>query len=138
RIHRTDPDVLFLSEAFTRPAMMRTLGAIGLHQSYTYCTWRNGKDELTEYLTELSQDTAAYIRPNLFVNTPDILNGYLQHGGRPAFEIRAILAATLGPTWGVYSGFELCENSAAAPGSEEYADSEKYQLRPRDWVSAEA
>ena len=138
RIHRTDPDVLFLSEAFTRPAMMRTLGAIGFHQSYTYFTWRNGKDELTEYFSELSTETAAYLRPNLFVNTPDILHAYLQHGGRPAFEIRAVLAATLSPTWGVYSGFELCENSAAAPGSEEYADSEKYQLRPRDWVSAEA
>jgi starch synthase (maltosyl-transferring) len=138
RIHATDPDVLFLAEAFTRPAMMRTLAAVGFHQSYTYFTWRNGKDELTEYLHELSTDTASFLRPNLFVNTPDILHAYLQYGGRPAFEIRAILAATLAPTWGVYSGYELCENLPAAPGSEEYLDSEKYQLRPRDWAAAEA
>ncbi|HET9168760.1 MAG TPA: alpha-1,4-glucan--maltose-1-phosphate maltosyltransferase [Actinospica sp.] len=138
RIHASDPDVLFLAEAFTRPAMMHTLAAIGFHQSYTYFTWRNAKGELEDYLRELSGDTASFLRPNFFVNTPDILHAYLQHGGRPAFEIRAILAASLAPTWGVYSGYELCENLPAAPGSEEYLDSEKYQLRPRDWAAAEA
>jgi starch synthase (maltosyl-transferring) len=133
QIARTDPDVVFLAEAFTRPAMMHTLGKIGFHQSYTYFTWRNGKQELTEYLTELSGETAAWMRPNFFANTPDILHGYLQHGGRPAFAIRAILAATLSPSYGVYAGYELCENAAVHPGSEEYLDSEKYQLKPRDW-----
>ncbi|MFJ8644800.1 alpha-1,4-glucan--maltose-1-phosphate maltosyltransferase [Streptomyces sp. NPDC093546] len=136
-IRRTDPDVLFLAEAFTRPAMMHTLAAVGFHQSYTYFTWRNGKQELTEYLTELSGDTAAYMRPNFFVNTPDILPGYLQHGGRPAFEARAVLAATMSPTWGVYAGYELCENTPLREGSEEYLNSEKYELRPRDWEAAE-
>ncbi|GAA2717248.1 MULTISPECIES: alpha-1,4-glucan--maltose-1-phosphate maltosyltransferase [Streptomyces] len=136
-IGRTDPDVVFLAEAFTRPAMMRTLGAIGFQQSYTYFTWRNGKHELTEYLTELSRETAATMRPNFFVNTPDILHAYLQEGGRAAFAVRAVLAATLSPSWGVYAGYELCENTPVRPGSEEYLDSEKYQLRPRDWASAE-
>jgi starch synthase (maltosyl-transferring) len=136
-VNRTDPDVIFLAEAFTRPAMMRTLGAIGFQQSYTYFTWRNTKQELTEYLTELSTESAATMRPNLFVNTPDILHAYLQHGGRPAFEARAVLAATLSPTWGVYAGYELCENTPVREGSEEYLDSEKYQLRPRDWAAAE-
>ncbi|KUP97455.1 alpha-1,4-glucan:maltose-1-phosphate maltosyltransferase [Thermobifida cellulosilytica TB100] len=137
-IAATDPDVIFLAEAFTRPAMMHTLAKIGFHQSYTYFTWRTTKEELQEYLTELTGEAAAYMRPNLFVNTPDILHAYLQHGGRPAFEVRAILAATLSPTWGVYSGYELCENRALRPGSEEYLDSEKYQYRPRDWEAAEA
>ncbi len=136
-INGTDPDVIFLAEAFTRPAMMHTLAQIGFQQSYTYFTWRNTKQELTEYLTELSGEAAAYMRPNLFVNTPDILHEFLQRGGRPAFELRAVLAATLSPTWGVYSGYELCENAPLRPGSEEYLDSEKYQLRPRDWESAE-
>ncbi|MEU5638516.1 alpha-1,4-glucan--maltose-1-phosphate maltosyltransferase [Streptomyces milbemycinicus] len=136
-INRTDPDVIFLAEAFTRPAMMHTLGAIGFQQSYTYFTWRNTKQELTDYLTELSGEAAGYMRPNLFVNTPDILHAYLQDGGRPAFEARAVLAATLSPTWGVYAGYELCENAPLRPGSEEYLDSEKYQLRPRDWEAAE-
>ncbi|MHC5904128.1 alpha-1,4-glucan--maltose-1-phosphate maltosyltransferase [Streptomyces sp. S6] len=135
-IARTDPDVVFLAEAFTRPAMMRTLGEIGFQQSYTYFTWRTSKDELTDYLTELARETAASMRPNFFVNTPDILHEYLQHGGRPAFEARAVLAATMSPSWGVYSGYELCENTPLRPGSEEYLDSEKYQLRPRDWESA--
>ncbi|GAA3766766.1 alpha-1,4-glucan--maltose-1-phosphate maltosyltransferase [Salinactinospora qingdaonensis] len=134
----TDPDVLFLSEAFTRPPMLQTLAKIGFHQSYTYFTWRNTKEELQDYLTELSTETAHYLRPNLFANTPDILHAYLQHGGRPAFETRAILAALLSPTWGIYSGFELCENQAVRPGSEEYLDSEKYQYKPRDWHAAEA
>ncbi|WP_171134128.1 alpha-1,4-glucan--maltose-1-phosphate maltosyltransferase [Streptomyces sp. Z423-1] len=132
-VNRTDPDVIFLAEAFTRPAMMHTLAQIGFQQSYTYFTWRNTKQELTEYLTELSGEAAAYMRPNFFVNTPDILHAYLQHGGRPAFEARAVLAATLSPTWGVYSGYELCENTPLREGSEEYLDSEKYQLKPRDW-----
>ncbi|MFF5495583.1 alpha-1,4-glucan--maltose-1-phosphate maltosyltransferase [Streptomyces aquilus] len=136
-INATDPDVIFLAEAFTRPAMMHTLGQIGFQQSYTYFTWRNSKQELTEYLTELSGEAAAYMRPNFFANTPDILHAYLQHGGRPAFEIRAVLAATLSPTWGIYSGYELCENTPLREGSEEYLDSEKYQLRPRDWETAD-
>ena len=135
-IASTDPDVLFLAEAFARPAMMHTLGKIGFHQSYTYFTWRNGSWELTDYLKELSGQAAAYMRPNFFVNTPDILSGYLQQAGPAAFRVRAVLAATLSPTWGVYSGFELCENQPAAPGSEEYLDSEKYQYRPRDWEQA--
>ncbi|WP_316526690.1 alpha-1,4-glucan--maltose-1-phosphate maltosyltransferase [Kitasatospora brasiliensis] len=132
-IARTDPDVVFLAEAFTRPAMMHTLAKIGFHQSYTYFTWRTTKPELTEYLTELTGDTAAYMRPNFFVNTPDILHGYLQHGGRAAFAVRAVLAATLSPSYGVYAGYELYENEPAHPGSEEYLHSEKYELRPRDW-----
>ena len=136
-INRTDPDVIFLAEAFTRPAMMRALAQAGFQQSYTYFTWRNSKQELTDYLTELSGETGAYMRPNFFVNTPDILHAYLQDGGRPAFEVRAVLAATLSPTWGVYSGYELCENTPLHPGSEEYLQSEKYELRPRDWESAE-
>ncbi|CAM5612101.1 Alpha-1,4-glucan:maltose-1-phosphate maltosyltransferase 1 [Streptomyces tendae] len=136
-INGTDPDVIFLAEAFTRPAMMHTLAQIGFQQSYTYFTWRNTKQELTEYLTELSGDAASYMRPNLFTNTPDILHAYLQHGHRPAFEVRAVLAATLSPTWGIYSGYELCENTPLREGSEEYLDSEKYQLKPRDWARAE-
>ncbi|MFG2329102.1 alpha-1,4-glucan--maltose-1-phosphate maltosyltransferase [Streptomyces sp. NPDC048604] len=136
-INGRDPDVIFLAEAFTRPAMMKTLAAIGFQQSYTYFTWRNTKDELTEYLTELSGESADCMRPNLFVNTPDILHAYLQRGGRPAFEVRAVLAATLSPTWGVYAGYELCENTPLRDGSEEYLDSEKYELRLRDWESAE-
>jgi len=136
-INATDPDVIFLAEAFTRPAMMRALAQTGFQQSYTYFTWRNTKTELTEYLTELSGESAAYMRPNFFVNTPDILHEYLQQGGRPAFEARAVLAATLSPTWGIYSGYELCENTPLREGSEEYLDSEKYQLRTRDWESAE-
>ncbi|MFF7391812.1 maltotransferase domain-containing protein [Streptomyces scabiei] len=137
RINATDPDVIFLAEAFTRPAMMHTLAATGFQQSYTYFTWRNTKQELTDYATELAGEAAAYMRPNFFVNTPDILHAFLQEGGRPAFELRAVLAATLSPTWGVYSGYELCENTPLKPGSEEYLDSEKYQLRPRDWDAAE-
>lgn len=132
-IARTDPDVVFLAEAFTRPAMMHTLGKIGFHQSYTYFTWRTTKSELVEYLTELTGDAAAYMRPNFFANTPDILHAYLQHGGRAAFAVRAVLAATLSPSYGVYAGFELFEDEPAHPGSEEYLHSEKYELRPRDW-----
>ncbi|WP_031518375.1 alpha-1,4-glucan--maltose-1-phosphate maltosyltransferase [Streptomyces sp. NRRL F-5123] len=137
-VNRTDPDVIFLAEAFTRPAMMSVLGQIGFQQSYTYFTWRTAKDELEAYARELSGEKAAWMRPNFFVNTPDILHAYLQTGGRPAFEVRAVLAATLSPSWGVYAGFELCEAASAAPGSEEYLHSEKYELRPRDWAAAEA
>jgi len=135
-IRLSDPDVLFLAEAFTRPAMMRTLAKIGFHQSYTYFTWRNSARELTEYLTELSGETAPYMRPNFFANTPDILTAYLQYGGLPAFKIRAVLASMLSPTWGIYSGYELGENIPVRPGSEEYMDSEKYEYRPRDWAGA--
>ncbi|WP_166355179.1 alpha-1,4-glucan--maltose-1-phosphate maltosyltransferase [Phytoactinopolyspora limicola] len=135
-IRRTDPDVIFLSEAFTRHDMMHTLAKVGFQQSYTYFTWKNAKDELAEYLTEL-RESAHYMRPNLFVNTPDILHAYLQYGGPAAFKIRATLAAMLAPTWGVYSGFELYEHVAVRPGSEEYLDSEKYQYRPRDWAAYE-
>lgn len=127
------PDAVFLSEAFTRPKMMKALAKIGFNQSYTYFTWRNNKHELTEYFTELTQTPMAeYFRGNLFANTPDILPTFLQQGGRPAFMIRAALAATLSTVYGIYSGFELCEN-AAIPGKEEYLDSEKYQFKGRDW-----
>jgi starch synthase (maltosyl-transferring) len=136
-IAQTDPQVLFLAEAFTRPAMMRALAVIGFHQSYTYFTWRNSVQELTDYLTELAGPAAAYMRPNFFVNTPDILGGYLQHAGAAAFKVRAVLAAMLSPSWGVYSGFELGENTPLRPGSEEYLDSEKYQYKPRDWAAAQ-
>ncbi|GAC1486052.1 MAG: alpha-1,4-glucan--maltose-1-phosphate maltosyltransferase [Solirubrobacteraceae bacterium] len=125
------PDVLFLAEAFTRRAVMRALAKIGFNQSYTYFTWKNGRHELTEYVNELAYETADYFRPNFFANTPDILHAYLQHGGRPAFEARLVLAATLSPTYGIYSGFEACENVAVREGSEEYLDSEKYGLRER-------
>ncbi len=127
------PRTIFLSEAFTRPKMMRVLAKVGFNQSYTYFTWRNTKYELTEYFTELTQsEMADYFMPNLFPNTPDILPYFLQEGGRPAFLIRALLAGTLSPVYGIYSGFELCENTPI-PGKEEYLDSEKYQFKGRDW-----
>ncbi len=133
RVRAKYPDVIFLSEAFTRPKMMKALAKTGFQQSYTYFTWRNSKQELTEYFTELARsDMAEYFRGNLFTNTPDILPYFLQHGGRPAFMIRAVLAATLSSVYGIYSGFELCEN-AALPDREEYLDSEKYQFKARDW-----
>jgi len=131
-VKKTHPDVLFLAEAFTRPAMMHELAKIGFTQSYTYFTWRTGKDELQEYALELA-GTAHYMRPNFFVNTPDILHASLQYGGPPVFKVRAVLAALLSPSWGVYAGYELYEHVAVKPGSEEYLDSEKYQYRPRDW-----
>jgi starch synthase (maltosyl-transferring) len=128
------PDTIFLSEAFTRPKVMRYLAKSGFTQSYTYFTWRNTKDELTAYFTELTRtDVREYMRPNLFANTPDILHEYLQHGGRPAFQVRLLLAATLGASYGIYSGFELAENVPVRPGSEEYLDSEKYQIRVRNF-----
>jgi starch synthase (maltosyl-transferring) len=127
------PGVIFLAEAFTRPVVMRYLAKAGFTQSYTYFTWRNTKQELTDYLTELTaSDVREYLRPNLFANTPDILHAYLQTGGRPAFQARLLLAATLGASYGIYSGFELCE-AQAIPGTEEYADSEKYEIKHWDW-----
>jgi starch synthase (maltosyl-transferring) len=136
-INATDPDVVFLSEAFTRPPMLRGLAKVGFHQSYTYFTWKNSKSDLEGYLDELSHETSHYLRPNLFVNTPDILHEYLQNGGLPAFNIRAVLAALASPSWGVYAGYELAENTPIRPGSEEYLHSEKFELRPRDWATAE-
>jgi starch synthase (maltosyl-transferring) len=113
---------------------MRYLAKAGFSQSYTYFTWRNHARELREYMTELTRtELQEYMRPNLFANTPDILNEYLASGGRPAFEVRLILAGTLGASYGIYSGFELCENVPVKPGSEEYLDSEKYQIKPRDY-----
>jgi starch synthase (maltosyl-transferring) len=127
------PDTIFLSEAFTRPKMMKALAKAGFNQSYTYFTWRNSKHELIEYFTELTQtEMSEYFRPNLWPNTPDILPFVLQEGGRPAFMIRVTLAATLSTLYGIYSGYELCENKAL-PGREEYLDSEKYQYKERDW-----
>jgi starch synthase (maltosyl-transferring) len=127
------PDAVFLAEAFTRPKVMNRLGKVGFGQSYTYFTWRNSKVELTEYLTQLSQEAPRdFFRPHFFVNTPDINPVFLQTSGRPGFLIRAALAATLSGLWGVYNGFELCEG-AALPGREEYLDSEKYQIRTWDW-----
>jgi starch synthase (maltosyl-transferring) len=121
-VHARDPHVIFLSEAFTRPKPMRYLAKAGFTQSYTYFTWRNTKAELTEYFSELTQtDVREYLRPNLFANTPDILHAYLQQGGRPAFQARLLLAATLGASYGIYSGFELAEGRAV-PGTEEYLD----------------
>ena len=130
--------MLFFAEAFTRPAMMHTLGKVGFQMSYSYFTWRNEKAEIEEYLRELTRETDSFFRPNFFVNTPDILPTFLQTGGPTAFTIRAVLAATLSPLWGVYSGFELFENAALGPGREEYLDSEKFQYRPRDWAAAAA
>src|SRR5579875_196220 len=132
-VQERHPDVIFLSEAFTRPKMMKALAKVGFSQSYTYFTWRNSKSELTEFMTELTEtEMKEYFRPNFFVNTPDILTDILQRGGRAAFKMRLVLAATLSPAYGIYSGYELCENAAVA-GTEEYQDSEKYQLKWRDW-----
>jgi starch synthase (maltosyl-transferring) len=132
RVHRRSPDVLFLAEAFTRRAVMRHLAKIGFSQSYTYFTWKNSRWELTEYVSELAYSgEQQYFRPNFFVNTPDILHAYLQQGGRPAFEARLVLAGTLSPSYGVYSGYEQFENAPVRDGSEEYLHSEKYELRER-------
>jgi starch synthase (maltosyl-transferring) len=126
------PDLVFLSEAFTRPALMNTLAKAGFSQSYTYFTWRNTRRELVDYVTELAgPDCVQFFRPNFFVNTPDILTAYLQDGGRPAFEARLVLAATLSPSYGMYSGFESLERVPVRSGSEEYLDSEKYELKKR-------
>jgi starch synthase (maltosyl-transferring) len=134
-VKRHDPDVLFLSEAFTRPARLYGLARLGFTQSYSYFTWRTSKWELTEFGREIAEH-ADEARPNLFVNTPDILHESLQHGGPGMFAIRAVLASTMSPLWGVYSGFELFEHQAVREGSEEYLDSEKYELRPRDFEGA--
>ena len=134
-IHATDPDVIFLSEAFTRPARQYGLAKLGFSQSYSYFTWKTTKEELTEFMTDCV-DNADIMRPNLFVNTPDILHESLQTGGRAMFALRAALAATMSPLWGVYSGYELYEHVPVEPGSEEYLDSEKYELRPRDYDGA--
>ena len=132
-VRRSHPRVLFLAEAFTRPKMMKMLAKLGFSQSYTYFTWRNTKEELTEYLTELTQsEMCEYFRPHFFTNTPDILPLFLQVGGRAAFRIRLVLAATLSPLYGIYNGFELCE-AEAVPGTEEYLHSEKYQYKVWDW-----
>jgi len=132
-IQRDYPDVIFLAEAFTRPPMMQVLAKVGFTQSYTYFTWRNFKQELIVYLTELTQtEVSEYFRGNFFANTPDILPQFLQEGGRPAFRIRFVLACTLSSVYGIYSGFELCENKAV-PGKEEYLNSEKYEYKVWDW-----
>nr|NLD40156.1 alpha-1,4-glucan--maltose-1-phosphate maltosyltransferase [Actinomycetales bacterium] len=130
------PDVVFLAEAFTKPAMMRTLGAIGYHQSYTYFTWRNTKEELQEYFTEVHRDTPHVLRPSFWPTTHDILTPYMQQGGTAAFVIRAVLAATGAPTYGIYSGYEFVEN-VARPGVEEQIDNEKYEFKPRPWDRAD-
>ena len=132
-----EPDAVFLAEAFTRPAPLQGLAMAGFQQSYTYFTWRNTKEELEEFLGALAHETDDFLRPNLFVNTPDILTEYLQYGGRPAYKIRAAIAATAAPTYGVYAGYELIEN-VARPGSEENIDNEKYEYKFRDWAGAEA
>lgn len=136
-ISAEEPDAVFLAEAFTRPAPLQGLAMAGFQQSYTYFTWRNTKEELEEFLGGLAHETDDFLRPNLFVNTPDILTEYLQYGGRPAYKIRAALAATAAPTYGVYAGYELIEN-VARPGSEENIDNEKYEYKFRDWAGAEA
>ncbi|WP_448759660.1 alpha-1,4-glucan--maltose-1-phosphate maltosyltransferase [Actinomyces oricola] len=135
QIHEENPEVLFLAEAFTRPAMMRTLGMIGFHQSYTYFAWRNTKEELISYTVELSQDTAHLLRPAFWPTTHDILTPFMTNGKVPAFKLRAVLAATLSPTWGIYSGYELAE-STPRPGYEEQIDNEKYEYKPRDFAAA--
>jgi starch synthase (maltosyl-transferring) len=135
-IHAESPDVIFLAEAFTKPSMMHALGKAGFHQSYTYFTWRTSKQELTEYATEVSQQTSAFFRPNFWVNTPDILPFHLQSGNPAIFAIRAALAATLTPSWGMYAGYELYEHRRFKEGGEEYLDSEKYEIKVRDWDAA--
>jgi starch synthase (maltosyl-transferring) len=135
-VNAADPDVVFLAEAFTRPAPLQSLAAAGFQQSYTYFAWRNTKAELEDFLSGLAHDTADFLRPNLFVNTPDILTEYLQFGGRPAYRIRAAIAATAAPSYGVYAGYELYEN-VARPGSEENIDNEKYEYKLRDWAGAQ-
>jgi starch synthase (maltosyl-transferring) len=127
------PEVVFLAEAFTLPPMMQTLAMIGFHQSYTYFAWRNSKTELEDYVQELASDQGSFLRPSIWPTTHDILTPYMQQGGRAAFKIRAILAATFAPTWGIYSGYELIED-IARPGSEEQIDNEKYEFKARDYA----
>jgi starch synthase (maltosyl-transferring) len=135
-IFREAPEVIFLAEAFTRPAMMHALGKAGFHQSYTYFTWRTSKQDLISYGNEVSHSTSAFFRPNFWVNTPDILPFHLQDGSPAMFALRAVLASTLSPSWGMYAGYELFEHLPLRQGGEEYVDSEKYQIRMRDWVGA--
>jgi starch synthase (maltosyl-transferring) len=135
-VKRDNPEVLFLAEAFTRPAVMHGLAKLGFSQSYTYFTWRDSPAQLRDYCLELIA-AADYMRPNFWPTTPDILPESLQGAGAPMFKIRAVLASLLCPSWGIYAGYELCENTAR-PGAEEHAQNEKYQLRPRDWAGAEA
>jgi starch synthase (maltosyl-transferring) len=131
-VHKRDDDIVFLAEAFTRRRVMQQLAKVGFSQSYTYFTWKNSRWDLSEYVSELTQSQEReYFRPNFFPNTPDILHEYLQHGGRPAFEARLVLAATLSPSYGIYSGYENCENVAVREGSEEYLHSEKYEIKHR-------
>jgi starch synthase (maltosyl-transferring) len=138
RLRAEHPDVILLAEAFTHPALMGELSKVGFSQSYTYFTWRSAKSELRTYMTQLTKITPDYLRPNFFANTPDILTRELQEGGPPAFRYRLVLAATLSPAYGIYSGYELCENRPQSEHSEEYWHSEKYQFRPRDWERADS
>ncbi len=135
-IYKESPEVIFLAEAFTKPAMMHALGKAGFHQSYTYFTWRTSKWELTEYGREVAQGTSAFFRPNFWVNTPDINPFHLQSGNPAMFALRAVLASTLTPSWGMYAGYELYEHRAFKEGGEEYMDSEKYEIKVRDWEGA--
>jgi starch synthase (maltosyl-transferring) len=135
-VHKESPEVIFLAEAFTAPAMMHALGKAGFHQSYTYFTWRTSKSELTEYGREVAQLTSAFFRPNFWVNTPDINPFHLQSGNPAMFALRAVLASTLTPSWGMYAGYEIYEHRAFKEGGEEYLDSEKYEIKIRDWDGA--
>jgi starch synthase (maltosyl-transferring) len=135
-IGKESPDVIFLAEAFTKPSMMHALGKVGFHQSYTYFTWRTTKQELMEYSQEVAHQTSAFFRPNFWVNTPDINPFHLQSGNPAIFAIRAALASTLTPSWGMYAGYELYEHRRFKEGGEEYLDSEKYEIKVRDWEGA--
>jgi starch synthase (maltosyl-transferring) len=136
-IRLESPDVIFLAEAFTKAPMMHALGKAGFHQSYTYFTWRTTKQELMDYSNEVAHQTSAFFRPNFWVNTPDINPFHLQSGNPAIFAIRAALASTLTPSWGMYAGYELYEHRRFKEGGEEYLDSEKYEIKVRDWVGAE-
>ena len=135
-VRKNNPDTVFLSEAFTNPPMMHALGKAGFQQSYTYFTWRVTKQELVDYGREVAETTSAFFRPNFWVNTPDILPFHLQSGNPAVFALRAVLAATMSPSWGMYAGYELYEHLPIAEGKEEYRDSEKYEIRIRDWSGA--
>ena len=136
KVNAKHPEIVFLAEAFTKPAMMHALGKAGFQQSYTYFTWRTTKYELTEYGNEVSHQTSSFFRPNFWVNTPDILPFHLQSGNPAMFALRAVLASTLTPSWGMYAGYELFEHRVLSEGREEYLDSEKYQIKVRDWDGA--
>jgi starch synthase (maltosyl-transferring) len=132
-VREIDPDVVFLADAFSAPSLLHGLAAVGFHQSHTYFIWREHAEEMAAYLDEVSNRTSDFMRPNFFVNTPDILPRYLQDGDESLFRARAVLAATGSPSWGMYAGYELMEHQAAGPGSEEYLHSEKYEIKVRDW-----